>query len=97
MNVEDIVKENSEISGKKLESMSKSQLGVVLDDFVLKDQRQAINKNFKVTWRRQHKRQIRRKRGKYKDDQEGRPTFIINNAAAVREVCVIKGGRERER
>ena len=84
MNVEDIVKENSEISGRKLESISKSQLGVVLDDFVLKEQRQAINKNFKETLRRQHKRQIKRNRGKYKDDQEGGPTLMITNAAAVR-------------
>ena len=39
------MKENLEISGKKLEIMSKIQLGVVLDDFALKEQREAINEN----------------------------------------------------
>ena len=39
MNVEDLMKENLEISGKKLEIMSESRIGVVLDDFVLKEQR----------------------------------------------------------
>ena len=36
MNVKDLMKENLEISGKKLEIMSESQIGVALDDFVLK-------------------------------------------------------------
>ena len=35
------MKENLNISGKKLEIMSERQLGVALDDFVLKEQRQA--------------------------------------------------------
>ena len=42
MNVEDIIKENLEISDKKLEIMSERQLVVGLDDFVLKEQSQAI-------------------------------------------------------
>ena len=33
------MKENLEIFGKKLEIMSESQIGVALDDFVLKEQR----------------------------------------------------------
>ena len=37
------MKENLEIYGKKLEIMSKSQLGMSLDDFVIKEQSQAIN------------------------------------------------------
>ena len=36
MNMEDIMKQNLEISGKKLETMSESLIGVALDDFVLK-------------------------------------------------------------
>ena len=36
MNVEDIMKENPKVSGKKLEIMSKRQLGLALDDFVSK-------------------------------------------------------------
>ena len=36
MNVEDIMKENPKLSGKKLEIMSERQLGLALDDFVLK-------------------------------------------------------------
>ena len=39
MIVEDIMKENLEISGKKLKIMSESQIGLALDDFVLKEQR----------------------------------------------------------
>ena len=39
MNVEDLMKENLEISCKKPEIMSESQIGVALDDFVLKEQR----------------------------------------------------------
>ena len=42
MNVEGIIKENLDISGKKLEIKSERQLGLVLDDFVLKEQSQAI-------------------------------------------------------
>ena len=42
MNVEDIIKEKIDISGKKLEIMIERQLGVVLDDFMLKEQSQAI-------------------------------------------------------
>ena len=33
------MKENLDISGKKLEIMSESQIGVELDDFLLKEQR----------------------------------------------------------
>ena len=33
------MKEKLEISGKKLEIMSESQIGVALDNFVLKEQR----------------------------------------------------------
>ena len=43
MNVKYIMKENPEISGKKLEIVSKRQLGVALDDLLLKYQRQDIN------------------------------------------------------
>ena len=39
------MKENLEISGKKLEIMSESRIGVALDDFMLKDQRQVIKEN----------------------------------------------------
>ena len=46
------MKENFEISGKKLDIMSKRQLGVVLYDFVLKEKRQAINDNVEETLRR---------------------------------------------
>ena len=62
---------------------------------MLKEQRQAINENVEETLRRQHKRLIKRKRGKDKDDQEGGPTFMIT--AAVREVCMVEGDRARER
>ena len=43
MNVEDLIKENLDISGKKLEIVSKRQLGMALDDLLLKYQRQDIN------------------------------------------------------
>ena len=46
------MKENPKISGKKLEIMSKRQLGLALDNFVLKYQMQAINGNFKETLKR---------------------------------------------
>ena len=91
------MKENFEISGKKLDIMSKRQLGVVLYDFVLKEQRQAINENVEEKLISQHKRLMKRKIVEYKDDQEGGPTFMITTAAAVREVCVIEGDRARER
>ena len=47
--------------------------------------------------RRQHKRLIKKKRGKDKDEQECGPTFIFTTTTAVREVCVVKGNRVRER
>ena len=53
---------------------------------MLKEHRQAINENGEETFRRQHKRLIKRKRGKDKDGQEGGPTFMITTAAAVQEV-----------
>ena len=47
--------------------------------------------------RRQHKSLIKRKRVKDKDDQDGRPSFVITTNANVWEVCVVKGGgRARE-
>ena len=52
---------------------------------------QAINENIEETLIRQHKRLIKRKRGKYKDEKEGRPTFMITTSACVWEVCVVKG------
>ena len=64
------MKENLEISGKKLDIVSESQLGVALDNFGLKDQRQGINDNVKEALRRKHKRLIKRNRGEYKDKQE---------------------------
>ena len=77
--------------------MSGRQLGVAIDDSVLKEQRQAINGNVKETLRRQHKRLIKRKRGKDKDDQEGGTNFMIATVSAVLEVCVVEGYMERER
>ena len=59
MNVENLIKENLEISGKKLEIMSERQLGAALDDFVLKEQRQAINEAVEEMLRRQQKRLIK--------------------------------------
>ena len=86
MNVEDLIKDNPEMSSKKLEIISKRQIGVALDYFVLKQQRQAINENFEETLRNQHKRLTKNKRGKDNDEQEGGPTFMINASAAVQEV-----------
>ena len=40
---------------------------------------------------------IKIKRGKDKDEQEGGLTFMINTAAAVQEMCMVEGGRARER
>ena len=37
----------------------------------------------------QDKRLIKKKRGEDKDEQEGRPTFMITTAAAVRELCMV--------
>ena len=92
MNVENIIKENLNISGK-----SKRQLGVALYDFVLKEQMQYINENSEEKFRRQNKSPIKRKRGKDNYEKEDEPTFMITTAAAVREVCVVKGDRARER
>ena len=83
------MKDNLEISGKKLKIMSERQLGVVLDDFVLKYKRQSINENVEEMLIRYNKRLIERNIGKYKDDQEGGPTFMITTAAAVWEVCMV--------
>ena len=49
---------------KKLEIMSKRQLGVALDDFVLKEQMQAVNENIEETLRRQQKRLKKRREAK---------------------------------
>ena len=57
---------------------------MALDDFLLREQRQDINENFKETLRRQHKRLVKRKRGEDKDEQEGGTTFMIITTAAVR-------------
>ena len=97
MDVEDLMKANLEISGKKLEIMSERQIEVALDDFVLKEQMQTINENIEEVLRRQHKRQIKRKRGEDKGEQEVGPTFMIATVAAVQEVRVVDGGRARER
>ena len=83
MNVEDLIKENLEISGKKLEIMSERQLGVALDDLVLKKQRQAINENVGENLKKNNKRPIKRNVCEDKDEQEVRPTFMITVAAAV--------------
>ena len=91
------MKENLEISGKKLESMSESQIVVTLDDSVLKEQRCAINENSKETLRKQHTRLIKINRDEDKGDQEVGPTFMITTNAAVREVCVVEGDRVRKR
>ena len=64
--------------------MSERQLGVALDYFVLKEQRQAINENFEEMPRRQNKRITKRKICEDKDDQEVGPKFIIINDSAVR-------------
>ena len=70
---------------------------MALCDFVLKDQSQAINDNFEEKLRREHKSLIKSKRGEDMDNQEGGTTFMITTAAAVWEVCVVKGDRARER
>ena len=93
--MEDKIKENLKISGKKIEIMSKRQLGVVLDDFVLKEQSQAIYETVEETIRRQQKRLMKRNRGKDKEEQEVRPTIMITTAAAVQEVCMVEGDTAR--
>ena len=69
MNEEDLIKENLEISVKKLEIIIERELGVTLDDFVLKEQRKDINDNAEEPLRRHHKRLIKMKRGKDMDYQ----------------------------
>ena len=91
------MKENLEISGNKLEIMSKMQPGVALYNFVLKEQRQAINDNVEETLKSYPKRLIKGKRGKYKDEQEGGRTLMITTTVAVKEVCVVGGDRARKR
>ena len=80
------MKEILGISGKNIEIMSERQLGVVLYDFVLKEQRQAINDNVEETLRRQHMRLIKKNRGEDKDEQEVGPTFIVSTNPVVPEV-----------
>ena len=70
---------------------------MALDDFVLKEQRQAINENFGETSKRQHNRLIKINRVKDKDDQKGGLTFMITTATTVQEVFVFKGVRVRKR
>ena len=60
MKLEDLIKENLKISGKKLEIMSERQLGVALDDFVLKDNRRAINDDVEETLISNNKRLIKK-------------------------------------
>ena len=67
INVDDLMKENLEISVKKLEIMSKRQIVVALDGFVLKEQRRAINKTVEEMLIRQKKRLIKSRIGKYKE------------------------------
>ena len=86
MNVENLIKDNLEISGMKLEIISEKHLGVALDDFVLKEKRQDINKAVKETLISQQKRSIKFKRVRDKEEQENGPNFMITTAAAVQEV-----------
>ena len=86
MNVENLIKDNLEISGMKLEIISERHLGVALDDFVLKEKRQDINKAVKETLISQQKRSIKFKRVRDKEEQENGTNFMITTAAAVQEV-----------
>ena len=72
--------------------MIESQLGVVLDDFMLKEKRQEFNETSKEMLRSQQKRLIKGNRGKDKEEKEGRPNVMITAAATVREVGVVEGG-----
>ena len=47
-------------------------------------------------FRSNHNRLVKRNRGKDKDEKEDDPTFMITTVAAVREVCVVEGGRAKE-
>ena len=91
--MEDLIKENLGISGKKQQKAARS--GVIW--FVLKEQRQDINEDVKEMLRRHHERLIKRKRGKDKYNQEGGTTFTITTTAAVQELCMVKDRRARER
>ena len=62
------MKYNLDISGKNLEIMSEIHLGVGLDDFLLKEQRRAINENVEEALKMQHKRLIKSNKGKDKDE-----------------------------
>ena len=72
--------------------MIESQLGVVLDYFMLKEKRQEFNETSKEMLRSQQKRLIKGNRGKDKEEKEGRPNVMITGAATVREVGVVEGG-----
>ena len=95
MNMGDLIKENLKISGKRLEVMSKSQLGVALYDSVMKEQSQTIIETAEETLRRKQKSPIKMIRGEDKEEQEDRPTFCWGAlresvSPELRKHCVVE-------
>uniref|UniRef100_A0A7S4MXX5 Mre11 DNA-binding domain-containing protein n=1 Tax=Odontella aurita TaxID=265563 RepID=A0A7S4MXX5_9STRA len=91
VNVEDLVKENLELADKKLQVLDERRLGIALDEFVSKEQRQAIADTVEDELKRSQKELIRRKRDGDGNGEGGESK--ITTAAAVREICEAKADK----
>jgi double-strand break repair protein MRE11 len=92
MNVEVLIKENLELSDKKLKILSEERLGIAVEDFVAKEQNKAFNEAMKECLGRQQKELIRRGAKGGDEDDESR----IRSAADVRETVEQESSRRHE-
>eukprot|EP00970_Alexandrium_tamarense_P003760 scaffold609_cov198-Alexandrium_tamarense.AAC.37 len=89
VNVEDLVNENLFNMDKKLELLTEREMGEALDDFVSKEQKQAIGDMAAIILRKSQKTLT--SRGK----KEGEDSIEVDNAATIREFCMSKTERSR--
>eukprot|EP00586_Coscinodiscus_wailesii_P016404 CAMPEP_0172493426 /NCGR_PEP_ID=MMETSP1066-20121228/24888_1 /TAXON_ID=671091 /ORGANISM="Coscinodiscus wailesii, Strain CCMP2513" /LENGTH=939 /DNA_ID=CAMNT_0013263609 /DNA_START=81 /DNA_END=2900 /DNA_ORIENTATION=+ len=91
INVEDLVRDNLTTSDSKLEILQDQRMGLALEDFVVKEQRTAID--YTVEDILVHQRKTLVKRGVEEDDNE---KAKITSGAGVREVCIKQAEQARE-
>ena len=99
VNVEDLIEETLEMSEKKLELLDQHQLGLALDDFVVKELGQAIGETVDKLMDHQQTKLI--SRGIEQEEEYENSSNNNNNkvttANAVREICLAEAEEARKK
>jgi len=95
INVEDLIKENLDISDKKLQILNEQSLGIALEEFVVKEQARAIGETVQDILRVSQKQLNKRGSSSTNDNDGNKVGGVVTTSAGVREI--VKAEAEKMR